>query len=80
MSVELPQVVHGAGQRPLSLGVVQAAAKELSQPLPVFDLPEYRQGLRQFLSRGLDNAKAEWSLACTVHNLRKFHAHRLATA
>lgn len=47
---------------------------------PVFGQIKDRQGLRQFLRRGLDNAKAEWSLACTVHNLRKFHAHRLATA
>ena len=42
--------------------------------------PAVPQGLRQFLRRGLDNVKAEWSLACTVHNLLKIHAHRLATA
>lgn len=47
---------------------------------PVFGQIKDRQGLRQFLRRGLDNVKTEWSLACTVHNLRKIHAHRLATA
>lgn len=47
---------------------------------PVFGQIKDRQGLRQFLCRGLDNVKTEWSLACTVHNLRKIHAHRLATA
>ena len=29
--------------------------------------------------RGLDNITTEWSLACTVHNLRKIHAYRPAT-
>ncbi|TFV52159.1 IS1182 family transposase [Geodermatophilus sp. DF01-2] len=47
---------------------------------PVFGQIKDRQGLRQFLHRGLDNVKTEWSLACTVHNIRKIHAHRLATA
>lgn len=47
---------------------------------PVFGQIKDRQGLRQFLRRGIDNVKTEWSLACTVHNLRKIHAHRLATA
>jgi hypothetical protein len=47
---------------------------------PVFGQIKDRQGLRQFLRRGLANVRTEWSLACTVHNLRKIHAHRLATA
>jgi transposase len=47
---------------------------------PVFGQIKDRQGLRQFLRRGLDNAKTEWSLACTVHNIRKIHVNRLATA
>ena len=47
---------------------------------PVFGQIKDRQGLRQFLRRGLDNVKTEWTLACTVHNIRKIHAHRLATA
>lgn len=47
---------------------------------PVFGQIKDRQGVRQFLRRGLDNVKTEWSLACTVHNIRKIHVHRLATA
>jgi len=47
---------------------------------PVFGQIKDRQGIRQFLRRGLDNITTEWSLTCTVHNLRKIHAHRLATA
>jgi len=47
---------------------------------PVFGQIKDRQGLRGFLRRGLDNVKTEWSLACTVHNIRKIHTHRLATA
>ena len=47
---------------------------------PVFGQIKDRQGLRQFLRRGLDNVRTEWSLACTVHNIRKIHIQRLATA
>jgi transposase len=47
---------------------------------PVFGQIKDRQGLRQFLRRGLDNVTTEWTLACTVHNIRKLHAHRIATA
>lgn len=47
---------------------------------PVFGQIKDRQGLRQFLRRGLDNVKIEWTLACTVHNIRKIHTHQLATA
>lgn len=47
---------------------------------PVFGQIKDRQGLRQFLRRGIDNVRAEWSLACTVHNIRKIHTHRMATA
>jgi hypothetical protein len=47
---------------------------------PVFGQIKDRQGLRQFLRRGIDNVKTEWTLACTVHNIRKIHAHRIAIA
>lgn len=45
---------------------------------PVFGQIKDRQRLRQFSRRGIDNVRAEWSLACTVHNLRKLHKHHLA--
>ena len=44
---------------------------------PVFGQIKDRQGLRQFSRRGLNNARAEWTFACTVHNIRKLHKHRL---
>lgn len=44
---------------------------------PVFGQIKDRQGVRQFSRRGLGNAKTEWLFACTIHNLRKLHKHRL---
>ena len=38
---------------------------------PVFGQIKQARGFRQFLLRGIDKAKAEWALICTVHNLRK---------
>jgi transposase len=45
---------------------------------PVFGQLKDRQQMRQFTRRGLDNATTEWLFACTVHNIRKLHKHRLA--
>lgn len=38
---------------------------------PVFGRIKEALGLRRFLQRGLANVAAEWSLACTAHNLLK---------
>ena len=38
---------------------------------PVFGQIKHARGFRQFLLRGLDKARAEWSLICTAHNLLK---------
>ena len=38
---------------------------------PVFGHIKAARGFRQFLLRGLDKVRAEWSLLCTVHNLLK---------
>jgi transposase len=38
---------------------------------PVFGQIKQARGFRQFLLRGLDNVRAEWSLICTAHNLLK---------
>lgn len=38
---------------------------------PVFGQIKQARGFRQFLLRGLENVKAEWSLICTAHNLNK---------
>jgi transposase len=38
---------------------------------PVFGQIKQARGFRQFLLRGLEKVRAEWSLVCTVHNLLK---------
>jgi len=38
---------------------------------PVFGQIKAARGFRQFLTRGLDNVREEWSLLCTAHNLLK---------
>lgn len=38
---------------------------------PVFGQLKAARGFRQFLTRGLDNVAAEWSLVCCAHNVLK---------
>lgn len=38
---------------------------------PVFGQIKQARGFRQFLLRGLEKVKGEWSLICTGHNLLK---------
>jgi transposase len=38
---------------------------------PVFGQMKQARGFRQFLLRGIDKVRAEWTLLCTVHNLLK---------
>ena len=38
---------------------------------PVFGQSKQGRGFRQFLLRGLEKVKGEWSLICTGHNLLK---------
>ena len=40
---------------------------------PVFGLIKQARGFRQFLRRGLDAVRQEWSLVCTAHNLLKLY-------
>jgi hypothetical protein len=40
----------------------------------VFGQIKQAREFRQFLLRGLDTAKAEWALVCTVYNLLKLAA------
>ena len=46
-------------------------------PEPVFGQIKQARGFRQFLLRGIENVRAEWSLVCTAHNILKL-AHGLA--
>jgi transposase len=40
---------------------------------PVFGQIKQARGIRQFLLRGLEKAKAEWALICLTHNVMKMH-------
>jgi transposase len=76
---------HSAGERRLERGPrMTAMAKKLKRAgrrsryrlrkqvvEPVFGHIKAARGFRQFLLRGLDKVRAEWSLLCTVHNLLK---------
>lgn len=41
---------------------------------PAFAQIKERFGFRRFTLRGLDGAKAQWTLVCTAHNLKKLYA------
>jgi transposase len=43
---------------------------------PVFGQIKEARGFRQFLRRGLENARGEWALVCTAHNLLKLASVR----
>lgn len=43
-------------------------------PEPVFGQIKQARGFRQFLLRGLENVKEEWSLVCIAHNITKLWA------
>ncbi len=43
---------------------------------PVFGIVKSARGFRQFLLRGLNKVRGEWSLLCTVHNILKL-AHQM---
>jgi hypothetical protein len=47
---------------------------------PVFGQMKECRGFRRFLLRGLEKARAEWSLACVAHNLLKLFGASPATA
>jgi transposase len=40
---------------------------------PVFGQIKQARNFRQFLLRGVDKVRSEWSLVCTTHNLLKLH-------
>lgn len=39
---------------------------------PVFGQIKFARGFTQFLSRGVENVRAEWATICTAHNINKF--------
>jgi hypothetical protein len=54
---------------------IYAARKTIVEP--VFGQIKHARGFRQFLLRGIDNVRAEWSLVCRTHNILKLY--RLCT-
>lgn len=50
---------------------VYAARKAIVEP--VFGQIKQARGFRQFLLRGIDKVRGEWSLVCLTHNIRKLH-------
>jgi hypothetical protein len=54
-------------------------AKRKTTVEPVFGQIKEVRGFRRFIRRGLEKARAEWSLICTTHNLLKlFRATAMA--
>jgi hypothetical protein len=76
---------HAAGRRKLTAKpLMTAMAKKIRKAgrssryrlrkqvvEPVFGQIKHARGFRQFLLRGLQNVRAEWSLICAAHNLCK---------
>jgi transposase len=50
---------------------VYAARKAIVEP--VFGQIKQARGFRQFLLRGVDKVRGEWSLVCLTHNILKMH-------
>jgi transposase len=50
---------------------VYAARKTIVEP--VFGQIKQARGFRQFLLRGIEKVRGEWSLVCLTHNILKFH-------
>ncbi len=49
-------------------------------PEPVFGQIKQARGFRQFLLRGVEKVRAEWSIVCTAHNLLKLAQRRTLSA
>lgn len=50
-------------------------AKRKGMVEPIFGQIKQARGFRQFLLRGLEKMRGEWSLICLTHNLRKLFAN-----
>ena len=50
---------------------VYAARKAIVEP--VFGQIKQARGFRQFLLRGIEKVRGEWSLVCLTHNLLKMY-------
>ena len=50
---------------------VYAARKGMVEP--VIGQIKHARGFRQFLLRGVEKVRGEWSLVCTTHNILKLY-------
>ncbi len=55
-------------------------AKRKCMPEPVFGIIKSVLGFRQFLLRGLENVRAEWSLVTMAWNIKPIRRHQLSKA
>jgi hypothetical protein len=51
----------------------RAYARRKETVEPVFGIIKGAMGFRQFLLRGLEKVRAEWTLVCVAYNLRRLH-------
>ena len=51
-------------------------AERKSTVEPVFGIIKHILGFRQFMLRGFEKAKGEWSLVCMAYNLKRMHTMR----
>ncbi|MDQ7061028.1 MAG: IS1182 family transposase [Sulfurimonas sp.] len=54
----------------------QIYAERKSTVEPVFGIMKHVMGFRQFMLRGFEKAKGEWSLLCIAYNLKRLHTIR----
>ena len=54
----------------------QIYAQRKSTVEPVFGVMKHVMGFRQFILRGFEKAKGEWSLICIAYNLKRLHTIR----
>ncbi|MDQ7066708.1 MAG: transposase [Sulfurimonas sp.] len=54
----------------------QISAERKSTVEPVFGIMKHVMGFRQFMLRGFEKAKGEWSLLCIAYNLKRLHTIR----
>ncbi len=62
----------------VSLAKVTVVTQQRPGPEPVFGIVKSVLGFRQFLLRGLDKVKGEWSLVTMAWNLKRMFVLRAA--
>mgnify|MGYP001616817287 CR=1 FL=1 len=72
---------HGRETYAQRKGMIEPILRDSGQAFGQIKSAEGGRGFRQFLLRGLEKMRGEWSLICLTHNLRKlFGSGRWAVA